>query len=642
MDLKGAGVSTTFYNSSVGIATIFFEGGGGSGSIGIGSTFTGGAANGDLFYHIDYGRIFVYYDEVVLGIGTDAFWVDAAPFNVGIITALSNVSFSPGSAVAPSMFFIGDNQTGFFSPGNGQFTVVSSGSSVLNVNASGIRVTGVTTITNASGTVTIGIGTTALLVEGNARVTGILTVGSSSITLDGSNNQLKVGTGVTIHHTNGVQVGGNTFHSTGLSVNQINTTGVITATSFVGSGANLTGVGLGTTGSINTSGVITATSFFGSGSGLTGVGLGTTGSINTSGIITATSFFGSGANLTGVSGVSATGSVNTSGIITATRFSGNGSTLTSVVASALNSSGVSTVRTLQYSGQNNLLIVSRFAGTYTINVSDAGNDTTGDGSSGSPFRTISKAIDMVPDISSKSSTYIKILGASFTHSSSSDKYGIAGGCDVYNGQGITIGADSAITFNMNSSISFSGFEIPIQFNNLNFVLPTNSGAISCYRCKFIYMKSSCTWTSNNTAAGWSYSNGGIFQNTLVDWKAPVSLTATAVSGLGAAFVFDGCPRVTWNANLIKSGTKFANNGISVINGTWLEASGCTISNFATGIANGYNHYSAETGGHTMANSLTLSNNTTGIVLAHGAIHRNYYTIYSGNGTNISSTNSWNT
>ena len=148
LDLKGAGVSTTFYNSNTGIATIFFEGGGGSGSIGIGSTFSAGAANGDLFYNIDYGRIFVYYDEVVLGIGADAFWVDAAPFNVGIITSLTNVSFSPGSAISPSMFFIGDNQTGFFSPGSGQFTVVSSGSSVLNVNASGIRVTGIATATD--------------------------------------------------------------------------------------------------------------------------------------------------------------------------------------------------------------------------------------------------------------------------------------------------------------------------------------------------------------------------------------------------------------------------------------------------------------------------------------------------------------
>jgi hypothetical protein len=38
LDLKGAGVSTTFYDSSVGIATIFFEGGG-SGTIGIGQNF---------------------------------------------------------------------------------------------------------------------------------------------------------------------------------------------------------------------------------------------------------------------------------------------------------------------------------------------------------------------------------------------------------------------------------------------------------------------------------------------------------------------------------------------------------------------------------------------------------------------------
>jgi hypothetical protein len=92
LDLKGAGVSTTFYSSSTGIATIFFEGGG-SGTI-----------------------------------------------NVGIIT-----SFFPGSASSPSMYFVGDTQTGFFSPGAGQFTVVSTGSSVLNVNASGIRVTGIAT-----------------------------------------------------------------------------------------------------------------------------------------------------------------------------------------------------------------------------------------------------------------------------------------------------------------------------------------------------------------------------------------------------------------------------------------------------------------------------------------------------------------
>ncbi len=60
-------------------------------------------------------------------------------------------------------------------------------------------------------------------------------------------------------------------------------TGVVTATSFVGSGANLTGVGVGTADSINTSGIITATTvsvggsitagnkLYGDGSSLTGL-----------------------------------------------------------------------------------------------------------------------------------------------------------------------------------------------------------------------------------------------------------------------------------------------------------------------------------------------------------------------------------
>jgi hypothetical protein len=86
LDLKGAGVSTTQYNSSTGIATIFFEGGGGgSGTIGIGTEFPLSSVNGDLFFSAEYGRLFVYYDENIIGIGTDAYWIDAAPFNTGVI-----------------------------------------------------------------------------------------------------------------------------------------------------------------------------------------------------------------------------------------------------------------------------------------------------------------------------------------------------------------------------------------------------------------------------------------------------------------------------------------------------------------------------------------------------------------------------
>jgi len=145
----GAGVSTAVYESSVGIATIFFEGGGG-GSISISTVAPTSPGSGDLWYSPDYGRTFIYYDEDVVGYGTDAYWVDAAPFNVGVITSLTNVSFAPGSASNPSLYFLGDSSTGFFSPIPGQFTVVSTGSSILNVNANGVNVSGILTSTTLS------------------------------------------------------------------------------------------------------------------------------------------------------------------------------------------------------------------------------------------------------------------------------------------------------------------------------------------------------------------------------------------------------------------------------------------------------------------------------------------------------------
>ena len=144
LDLRGPGLSTVTVDSNVGVATIYFQGGGGGATIGIGTTpgeaFVGVVTAGNLWYNSTLGRTFIYYQDT-----DSAQWVDASPSNIGIITSLTNVSFAPGSASSPSMYFIGDPQTGFFSPGAGQFTVVSTGSSILNINPSGIRITGVAT-----------------------------------------------------------------------------------------------------------------------------------------------------------------------------------------------------------------------------------------------------------------------------------------------------------------------------------------------------------------------------------------------------------------------------------------------------------------------------------------------------------------
>ena len=80
----------------------------------------------------------------------------------------------------------------------------------------------------------------------NLRVTGVATFGSGSTTID--NNIINVGTALTLGHTQGVQFHTQNLHSVGFEVNQINASGIITASKFVGDGADLLNLpaGLGT------------------------------------------------------------------------------------------------------------------------------------------------------------------------------------------------------------------------------------------------------------------------------------------------------------------------------------------------------------------------------------------------------------
>ena len=101
---------------------------------------------------------------------------------------------------------------------------------------------GVSNITAGIGTYTdlrVGGDTTFsedFVVTGNARVTGILTVGTSSIILNESANTIKVGTALTLGHTQGLQFHTQNLHSAGFEVNQINVSGASTI------GGNLDGI----------------------------------------------------------------------------------------------------------------------------------------------------------------------------------------------------------------------------------------------------------------------------------------------------------------------------------------------------------------------------------------------------------------
>ncbi len=76
----------------------------------------------------------------------------------------------------------------------------------------------------------------------NIVATGIATFGSSSTIIDGDANTVKVGTALTLGHTQGLQFHTQNLHSQGFEVNQINASGIITASQFSGDGSNLTGV----------------------------------------------------------------------------------------------------------------------------------------------------------------------------------------------------------------------------------------------------------------------------------------------------------------------------------------------------------------------------------------------------------------
>ena len=106
-----------------------------------------------------------------------------------------------------------------------QIQEIASGDQ-LNLSGNNIANAGIIT----AGNVTIGAATTDLIVTGDARVTGILTVGTGSLTLDGPNNLVNVGTALTLGHTQGLQFHTQNLHSAGFEVNQINASGIITAT----------------------------------------------------------------------------------------------------------------------------------------------------------------------------------------------------------------------------------------------------------------------------------------------------------------------------------------------------------------------------------------------------------------------------
>ena len=256
----------------------------------------------------------------------------------------------------------------------------------IKVLDEGIDVTGVSTISTGVGTVHLGVGSTTLLVEGDTRVTGILTVGSSSLTLDGVNNLVNVGTALTLGHTQGIQFHSQNLHASGFDVNSINASGISTISTGVGT----VHVGVGSTallveGDARVTGILT----IGAGSitldpdakqikGIDEIIIGTATTIAIKQDSKGQVIFQDSAGKEASVGIGTTVSINTSGIITASSFVG------SVTGTASNASGAtgdfSIADKIVHTGDTNTAI--RFPAADTVTVETSGSEALRVDSSG--------------------------------------------------------------------------------------------------------------------------------------------------------------------------------------------------------------------------------------------------------------------
>ena len=253
--------------------------------------------------------------------------VSGIGMSVGVITA-TNGYFS-GIVTAAQLNY--DVVTDIYSTG-----IVTATKGIQQTGNEGLHVTaGVSTfvgLTSCLGGLHVRAGSavTSLIVEGDGRVTGILTIGTGSITLDAANNKVTVGTGITLDAaTSTISVGGARVAD---SSGQANYTGIVTATGGLEVGTAAT---IYSNGNAAFSGIVTANGgFVGDGSGLTGVAntdnvVSTT--LSVSGVVTAIGglYVGTAAS------IYSNGNV-TCGIVTATKYYGDGSSLSNVTSTTIN------------------------------------------------------------------------------------------------------------------------------------------------------------------------------------------------------------------------------------------------------------------------------------------------------------------
>ena len=223
--------------------------------------------NADISGNLSVGGVLTYEDVTSID-------------SVGIITAQKDIHVGAGVSIV-----------GIVTAATGDFVDLDVDG---HTNLDNVSISGVTTI----GDVVVGGATTDLIVNGDARVTGILSIGTGTVVID----ETTVKTGTSNLHSIGIEIAGinvlgadtpigsgSTIYNSGAAV----FTGIVTAGVFYGDGSNLSGITAAGTGAI---GGLTV-------KGPDGTVVGTAGSI-------------SSIDFTGSSGLSVVASTGAAGIAT--------------------------------------------------------------------------------------------------------------------------------------------------------------------------------------------------------------------------------------------------------------------------------------------------------------------------------------
>ena len=144
--------------------------------------------------------------------------------SIGIITARKGILIGAGQSIGPV---------------SGIITYYGDGSKLSGIDATQLKGPAGNVVIQGYDTGAVHTGFSTMQ---NLRVTGIATFGTSSTVIDGDQNVINVGTALTLGHTQGLQFHTQNLHSAGFEINQINASGIITASEFRGSGAGLSGM----------------------------------------------------------------------------------------------------------------------------------------------------------------------------------------------------------------------------------------------------------------------------------------------------------------------------------------------------------------------------------------------------------------